>query len=142
MNSYLRRFDPAIDCYTTPINICAISEPSCSQMMRRGRWTILNVLAEHYKKHMEAFAQANGATKDTLVSLYGEDTVKEQVLQDKVLRFLASNADNEAENPAKLSEREVAVTETETAAEETSENETTESETTEAETTAETTKAN
>ena len=91
---------------------------------------------------MEAFAQANGATKDTLVSLYGEDTVKEQVLQDKVLRFLASNADNEAENPAKLSEREVAVTETETAAEETSENETTESETTEAETTAETTKAN
>lgn len=57
MNSYLRRFDPAIDCYTTPINICAISEPSCSQMMRRGRWTILNVLAEHYKKHMEAFAQ-------------------------------------------------------------------------------------
>lgn len=29
----------------------------CSQMMRRGRWTILNVLAEHYKKHMEAFAQ-------------------------------------------------------------------------------------
>ena len=97
---------------------------------------------------MEAFAQANGATKDTLVSLYGEDTVKEQVLQDKVLRFLASNADNEAENPAKLSEREVTVTETETAeeetsaAEETSENETTESETTEAETTAETTKAN
>ena len=91
---------------------------------------------------MEAFAQANGATKDTLVSLYGEDTVKEQVLQDKVLRFLASNADNEAENPAKLSEREVAVTETETAAEETSENETTESETTEAETTTETTKAN
>ena len=91
---------------------------------------------------MEAFAQANGATKDTLVSLYGEDTVKEQVLQDKVLRFLASNADNEAENPAKLSEREVAVTETETAAEETSENETTESETTEAETTMETTKAN
>lgn len=91
---------------------------------------------------MEAFAQANGATKDTLVSLYGEDTVKEQVLQDKVLRFLASNADNEAENPAKLSEREVAVTETETAAEETSESETTESETTEAETTAETTKAN
>ena len=89
---------------------------------------------------MEAFAQANGATKDTLVSLYGEDTVKEQVLQDKVLRFLASNADNEAENPAKLSEREVAVTETETAAEETSENETTESETTEAETTMETTK--
>ena len=62
---------------------------------------------------MEAFAQANGATKDTLVSLYGEDTVKEQVLQDKVLRFLASNADNEAENPAKLSEREVTVTETE-----------------------------
>lgn len=97
---------------------------------------------------MEAFAQANGATKDTLVSLYGEDTVKEQVLQDKVLRFLASNADNEAENPAKLSEREVTVTETETAAEETSaveetsESETTESETTEAETTAETTKAN
>ena len=91
---------------------------------------------------MEAFAQANGATKDTLVSLYGEDTVKEQVLQDKVLRFLASNADNEAENPAKLSEREVTVTETETAAEETSENETTESETTEAETTTETTKAN
>lgn len=91
---------------------------------------------------MEAFAQANGATKDTLVSLYGEDTVKEQVLQDKVLRFLVSNADNEAENPAKLSEREVAVTETETAAEETSENETTESETTEAETTMETTKAN
>ena len=97
---------------------------------------------------MEAFAQANGATKDTLVSLYGEDTVKEQVLQDKVLRFLASNADNEAENPAKLSEREVTVTETETAAEEnsaaeeTSENETTESETTEAETTEETTKAN
>jgi len=91
---------------------------------------------------MEAFAQANGATKDTLVSLYGEDTVKEQVLQDKVLRFLASNADNEAENPAKLSEREVTVTETETAAEETSESETTEPETTEAETTAETTKAN
>ena len=50
-------FRSAIDCYTTPINICAISEPSCSQMMRRGRWTILNVLAEHYKKHMEAFAQ-------------------------------------------------------------------------------------
>ena len=68
----------------------------------------------------EAFAQANGMTKDTLVSLYGEDTVKEQVLQDKVLRFLASNADNEAENPAKLSEREVTVTATETAAEETS----------------------
>ena len=62
----------------------------------------------------EAFAQANGMTKDTLVSLYGEDTVKEQVLQDKVLRFLASNADNEAENPAKLSEREVTVTATET----------------------------
>ncbi len=68
----------------------------------------------------KAFAQANGMTKDTLVSLYGEDTVKEQVLQDKVLRFLASNADNEAENPAKLSEREVTVTATETAAEETS----------------------
>ena len=68
----------------------------------------------------EAFAQANGMTKDTLVSLYGEDTVKEQVLQDQVLRFLASNADNEAENPAKLSEREVTVTATETAAEETS----------------------
>ena len=68
----------------------------------------------------EAFAQANGMTKDTLVSLYGEDTVKEQVLQDKVLRFLASNSDNEAENPAKLSEREVTVTATETAAEETS----------------------
>ena len=50
----------------------------------------------------EAFAQANGTSKDTLVSLYGEDTVNEQVLQDKVLRFLASNADNEAENPAKL----------------------------------------
>ena len=63
---------------------------------------------------MEAFAQANGTSKDTLVSLYGEDTVNEQVLQDKVLRFLASNADNEAENPAKLSEREVTVTETET----------------------------
>lgn len=68
----------------------------------------------------KAFAQANGMTKDTLVSLYGEDTVKEQVLQDKVLRFLASNADNEAENPAKLSAREVTVTATETAAEETS----------------------
>lgn len=98
---------------------------------------------------MEAFAQANGSTKDTLVSLYGEDTAKEQVLQDKVLRFLASNADNEAENPAKLSEREVTVTATETAAaeetsaaEESSEEETTEAETTEAETTEETTKAN
>lgn len=109
----------------------------------------------------EAFAQANGMTKDTLVSLYGEDTVKEQVLQDKVLRFLASNADNEAENPAKLSEREVTVTATETAAEETSaaeessaaeETSTTEetsaeetseaAESTEAETTTEETKAN
>lgn len=103
----------------------------------------------------EAFAQANGMTKDTLVSLYGEDTVKEQVLQDKVLRFLASNADNEAENPAKLSEREVTVTATETAAEEssaaeetstaeeTSAEETSEAaESTEAETTTEETKAN
>lgn len=103
----------------------------------------------------EAFAQANGMTKDTLVSLYGEDTVKEQVLQDKVLRFLASNADNEAENPAKLSEREVTVTATETAAEETSaaeESSTAEetsaeetseaAESTEAETTTEETKAN
>ncbi len=93
---------------------------------------------------IEAFAQANGANKDTLVSLYGEDTVNEQVLQDKVLRFLASNADNEAENPAKLSEREITVTETaaeETSAEETSEaaEETSEEETTEAETTEETT---
>ena len=85
---------------------------------------------------MEAFAQANGATKDTLVSLYGEDTVKEQVLQDKVLRFLASNADNEAENPAKLSEREVTVTET------SADQESSPEETTEAETTAEETKAN
>ena len=91
----------------------------------------------------EAFAQANGMTKDTLVSLYGEDTVKEQVLQDKVLRFLASNADNEAENPAKLSEREVTVTATETTAEETSAEETSEAaESTEAETTTEETKAN
>lgn len=103
----------------------------------------------------KAFAQANGMTKDTLVSLYGEDTVKEQVLQDKVLRFLASNADNEAENPAKLSEREVTVTATETAAEEssaaeetstaeeTSAEETSEAaESTEAETTTEETKAN
>lgn len=102
---------------------------------------------------IEAFAQANGANKDTLVSLYGEDTVNEQVLQDKVLRFLASNADNEAENPAKLSEREVTVTtetaaeetsaeETSEAAEETSEEETTEAETTEETTAEETTKAN
>lgn len=103
----------------------------------------------------EAFAQANGMTKDTLVSLYGEDTVKEQVLQDKVLRFLASNADNEAENPAKLSEREVTVTATETAAEETSaaeessaaeetsaEKTSEAAESTEAETTTEETKAN
>lgn len=91
----------------------------------------------------EAFAQANGMTKDTLVSLYGEDTVKEQVLQDKVLRFLASNADNEAENPAKLSEREVTVTATETAAEESSAaEETSAAESTEAETTTEETKAN
>lgn len=99
---------------------------------------------------IEAFAQANGSTKDTLISLYGEDTAKEQVLQDKVLRFLASNADNEAEDPAKLSEREVTETaaaeetsEEETStAEESSEEETTEAETTEAETTEETTKAN
>lgn len=99
---------------------------------------------------MEAFAQANGSTKDTLISLYGEDTAKEQVLQDKVLRFLASNADNEAEDPAKLSEREVTETaaaeetsEEETStAEESSKEETTEAETTEAETTEETTKAN
>ncbi len=97
---------------------------------------------------MEAFAQANGSTKDTLISLYGEDTAKEQVLQDKVLRFLASNADNEAEDPAKLSEREVTATETaaaeETSAEETSEaaEESSEEETAEAETTEETTKAN
>ena len=77
----------------------------------------------------EAFAQANGTSKDTLVSLYGEDTVNEQVLQDKVLRFLASNADNEAENPAKLSEREVTVTET-SADQESSPEETTEAETT------------
>ena len=81
------------------------------------------------------------------------DTVNEQVLQDKVLRFLASNADNEAENPAKLSEREVTVTtetaaeetsaeETSEAAEETSEEETTEAETTEETTAEETTKAN
>ena len=101
----------------------------------------------------EAFAQANGSTKDTLVSLYGEDTLKEQVLQDKVLRFLASNADNEAENPAKLSDREVVVTtetdaeetsaeETSEAAEETSAEETTEAETTEETTAEETTKAN
>lgn len=84
----------------------------------------------------EAFAQANGTSKDTLVSLYGEDTVNEQVLQDKVLRFLASNADNEAENPAKLSEREVTVTET------SADQESSPEETTEAETTAEETKAN
>ena len=99
---------------------------------------IYSSVKEAAKKEIvvEAFAQANGTSKDTLVSLYGEDTVNEQVLQDKVLRFLASNADNEAENPAKLSEREVTVTET------SADQESSPEETTEAETTAEETKAN
>ena len=58
-------------------------------------------------------------SKDTLVSMYGQENADEYVLQDKVMRYLAENADNEAENPAAVSERVLETTET--ASEESSE---------------------
>ncbi|MFQ8680205.1 hypothetical protein [Enterocloster sp.] len=59
----------------------------------------------------ELFAQDNGMSKDTLVSMYGQENADEYVLQDKVMRYLAENADNEAENPAAVSERVLETTE-------------------------------
>ena len=50
-------------------------------------------------------------SKDTLVSMYGQENADEYVLQDKVMRYLAENADNEAENPAAVSERVLETTE-------------------------------
>lgn len=51
------------------------------------------------------FAQENGMSKETLINMYGQEQADEYVLQDKVLYYLASNAENEAENPARVSER-------------------------------------
>ncbi len=59
----------------------------------------------------ELFAQENGMSKDTLINMYGQEQADEYVLQDKVLYYLASNAVNEAENPAKVSERVLEKTE-------------------------------
>ena len=59
----------------------------------------------------ELFAQENGMSKDTLINMYGQEQADEYVLQDKVLYYLASNAVNEAENPAKVSERVLEETE-------------------------------
>lgn len=88
----------------------------------------------------QAFAEGNGQTVEAAVEYFGQETLDEMALNQKVMKFMAERAVNENQDsaaPTAAAEETTAAetTEEETTAEETTEEETTEEETTKQETT-------
>ena len=76
----------------------------------------------------QAFAEMNGQTLEAAVEYFGQETLDEMALNQKVMKFMADNAVNEAQDAAAPAEETTAAGET-AAAEETTEAETTAEET-------------
>ena len=72
----------------------------------------------------QAFAEMNGQTLEAAVEYFGQETLDEMALNQKVMKFMADNAVNEAQDAAAPAEETTAAGET-AAAEETTEAETT-----------------
>ena len=81
----------------------------------------------------QAFAEMNGQTLEAAVEYFGQETLDEMALNQKVMKFMADNAVNEAQDAAAPAEETTAAGET-AAAEETTEAETTAADTTAEET--------
>ena len=76
----------------------------------------------------QAFAEMNGQTLEAAVEYFGQETLDEMALNQKVMKFMADNAVNEAQDAAAPAEETTAAGET-AAAEETTAAETTAEET-------------
>lgn len=76
----------------------------------------------------QAFAEMNGQTLEAAVEYFGQETLDEMALNQKVMKFMADNAVNEAQDADAPAEETTAAGET-AAAEETTEAETTAAET-------------
>lgn len=76
----------------------------------------------------QAFAEMNGQTLEAAVEYFGQETLDEMALNQKVMKFMADNAVNEAQDAAAPAEETTAAGET-AAAEETTATETTAEET-------------
>ena len=72
----------------------------------------------------QAFAEMNGQTLEAAVEYFGQETLDEMALNQKVMKFMADNAVNEAQDAAAPAEETTVAGET-AAAEETTEAETT-----------------
>lgn len=109
---------------------------------------VINTIAEREGIILEdadrqAFVEMNGQTLEDAVAYYGQETLDEMALNQKVMKFMADNAVNEAQDttaPA-AGETTAAGSEAEETAAETTTAETTETQTTEAQTAAEETGA-
>ena len=77
----------------------------------------------------QAFAEMNGQTLESAVEYFGQETLDEMALNQKVMKFMADNAVNEAQDTSAPAEETAAAEETTTAEETTAPEETTAAET-------------